>query len=335
METIRSVNPNANGAAAATTTPAPSRVPALPPEKRVTQPNSVSRTQGSPAPLKRGLAAWDNQLQDDVARAQQALDYLDSLESQLESIKSDFAARLSGARGSRQVEAQVAQLNNALAARRKSAGNGVDAQLSYSGDKPAVQRFRIRGLDLAALKAAGTRSLSFTVKGGPQVNVNIGQDMSSAEVAKAFDRALAPLGLNASLDDQGQLVFTASEGDWAAVKDSIVLVGAGRVTTEEIGGSIDPQTWETGNVEALRQSLREVVQALARVRHSQQAARAALSAAMARAASDSAPPPQEVQEMAQTFASTASSPNYDSLIAITSALVGVNRERVQALLGLR
>jgi predicted RNA-binding Zn ribbon-like protein len=88
-------------------------------------------------------------------------------------------------------------------------------------------------------------------------------------------------------------------------------------------------------VDALRQSLREVVQALARVRHSQAAARAALSAAIARAASDSAPPQQEVQQMAQDFASTASSPDYDSLIAITSALVGVNRERVQALLGLR
>jgi hypothetical protein len=334
MDTIRSINPNANGANAATANPAPSRVPALPPEKRVTAPNSASRLHTAPAPLKRGLAAWDNQLQDDVARAQQALDYLESLESQLESIKGDFAARLSGARGGRQTEAQVRQLANALASRRNSAGSGVDAQLEFSS-KPSAQRFRVRGLDITALKAAGTRSLSFTVGGGPQVSVNIDPDMTGDAIAKSFDRALSPLNLHAVLDDQGQLVFMAPESDWASVKDSIVLVGAGRVTTEEIGGSIDPQGWNTANVDALRQGLREVVQALARVRHSQAAARAALSAAMARAASDSAPPPQEVQQMAQNFASTASSPNYDSLIAITSALVGVNRERVQALLGLR
>jgi hypothetical protein len=290
--------------------------------------------QTAPAPLKRGLAAWDNKLQDDVARAQQALDYLDSLESQLESIKGDFAARLSGARGSRQTEAQVRQLAEALTTRRKSAGSGVSAQLEFSS-QPASQRFRIRGLDIAALRTAGTRSLSFTVGGGPQVSVNIDPDMSGEQIARSFDRALSPLGLRASLDDQGQLVFLAAESDWDSVKDSIVLVGAGRVTTEEIGGSVNPQGWETGNVDALRQSLREVVQALARVRHSQAAARAALSAAIARAASDSAPPQQEVQQMAQDFASTASSPDYDSLIAITSALVGVNRERVQALLGLR
>lgn len=334
MESIRSVNPNANGAASNAAAPAPSRLPALPPEKRVTAPNPASRVQTAPAPLKRGLAAWDNKLQDDVARAQQALDYLDSLESQLESVKGDFAARLSGARGSRQTEAQVRQLADALTTRRKSAGSGVSAQLEFSS-QPSSQRFRIRGLDIAALRTAGTRSLSFTVGGGPQVSVNIDPDMSSEQIARSFDRALSPLGLRASLDDQGQLVFLAAESDWASVKDSIVLVGAGRVTTEEIGGSINPQGWDTGNVDALRQSLREVVQALARVRHSQAAARAALSAAMARAASDSAPPQQEVQQMAQNFASTASSPDYDSLIAITSALVGVNRERVQALLGLR
>jgi hypothetical protein len=335
METIRSVHPNANGAAATAAHPAPSRVPALPPEKRVKPANPASRAQTAPAPLKRSLAAWDNRLQDDVARAQQALDYLESLESQLESIKGDFAARLSGARGARQTEAQVRQLGSALAARRKSGGNGVDAELGFSGSRPAAQRFRIRGLDIGAIKAAGTRSLAFTVAGGPQVGVSIDPDMSGAEIARSFDRALSPLNLHASLDDQGQLVFTAPESDWSAIKDSIVLVGAGRVTTEEIGGSIDPQGWDTGNVDALRQSLREVVQALARVRHSQAAARAALSVAMARAASDHVPPPKEVQQMAQSFASTASSPDYGSLIAITSALVGVNRERVQALLGLR
>jgi hypothetical protein len=39
--------------------------------------------------------------------------------------------------------------------------------------------------------------------------------------------------------------------------------------------------------------------------------------------------------LAQDFASTAANPNYDSLLEITSALVGVSRERVLALLGLR
>jgi hypothetical protein len=44
-------------------------------------------------------------------------------------------------------------------------------------------------------------------------------------------------------------------------------------------------------------------------------------------------PPPEVQDAAQEFASTASNPDYESLLSLTSALVGVSRERVLALLG--
>jgi len=43
----------------------------------------------------------------------------------------------------------------------------------------------------------------------------------------------------------------------------------------------------------------------------------------------------ELEQIAQDFSATAASHDYDSLLAITSALVGVSRERVQALLGLR
>jgi hypothetical protein len=84
----------------------------------------------------------------------------------------------------------------------------------------------------------------------------------------------------------------------------------------------------------MRQSLREVVQALERVRQSRDAASNALSAASVEMAQAYYPPP-EVEEAAQEFASTASNPDYESLLALTSALVGVSRERVLALLGLR
>jgi hypothetical protein len=335
METIRSINPNANGAAVAANSPAPARVPALPPAQRLVPAQAPAAVQTTRRPPGQGLAAWDNQMQDEVARAQQALDYLDSLESQLESIKGDLAARLSGARGGRQLETRIRQLGGTLQARRKNGGGSVDAKLNFTR-RPATQSFKIRGLDIAAIKAAGTRALAFTVGGGPQVNVNLDPDMSSQEIAQQFDRALAPLGIHAGLDDGGQLLFNAPEASWAAVKDAIVLVGAGRVTAEEAGSpSIAPESWDTGNTETLRQSLREVVQALARVRQSQQAARAALTAAVARTSSEGKAAPEEVHEIAKDFASTANNTDYDSLIAITSALVGVSRERVLALLGLR
>jgi hypothetical protein len=336
MDSIRSIQPNANGAINAGTSPAAAPAQALPPVRRVGPAVAPAGAQNKVAtPPGRGLAAWGDQLQENVTRAQQALDYLERLQGQLENVKGDLAARLSGERSSRQLESRIQQLSTTLDARRKQAGTGVDARLTFSGKSPAQQRFRIRGLDIGTLKAAGARTLGLTVAGSPQVNVALDPDLTPEEIAQRFDRALAPLKLHAGLDGQGQLVFSAAEADWAGTSDSIVLVGAGRVTTDAIGDTLDPQGWDSGNSDALRQSLREVVQALARVKRSQEAASAALSAAMERMASAKAPPPAEAHQLAQHFASTAASPDYDSLISLTSALVGVSRERVLALLGLR
>jgi hypothetical protein len=105
-----------------------------------------------------------------------------------------------------------------------------------------------------------------------------------------------------------------------------------------VPGNLVPQQWnvssDTGNTDALRQSLREVVQALERVRRSQAAASNALAAASAQVSEVQTPPP-EVEIAADGFASAAASTDYESLVALTSALVGVSRDRVLALLGLR
>lgn len=116
--------------------------------------------------------------------------------------------------------------------------------------------------------------------------------------------------------------------------DAIAISGRGRVDVAEDPAGLAPEQWNVGNPDALRQSLREVVQALARVRRSQEAASAALSAAMARV-EQPAIPEAELAAISGDFAATAASHDYQSLLAITSALVGVSRERVQALLGLR
>jgi hypothetical protein len=301
------------------------------------------------APLRSMAASIGGALQDQAARAQQALDYLDQVAGQLEALKGELTSRLAAARGtarqqadgqastqsSAQLGAQVRQLAATLAARHKHAGGGVDSNLNFTG-KPALQRFRIRGLDLAALRQNGPQSLAFSVggNGGPQLSANIDPDLSDEEIAAAIDRALAPMGVNASLDGQGGFVFTTPESNWAAVKDSIAISGRGRVGTEELPSDLAPQQWSSGSGDALRTNLREVVLALERVRRSRDAASSALSAATVQMTRAATPPPQ-AEEAAQAFASTAASPDYEALLSLTSALVGVSRERVLALLGLR
>lgn len=345
--TLRPTTAGGTGGTLGTRTNAPS--PLLPARPTTPVDGASASAPAAPpataAPLRSGgsAALRDGALQDKVARAQQALDYLDRVSTQLETLKGELTAKLAGTRnGARlQLEAQVRQLTKTLAARRQDGGASVDSNLNFSA-APAVQRFRIRGLDIASLRKSAPQTLSFSVGslGGPQMSVNIDPDQSNQDIARALDRALAPMGVRARLDDKGELVFVASESDWPAIKDSIAVSGRGRVTTEEVPASLAPDKWNVntdtglGNPDALRQSLREVVQALERVHRSQVAASDALAAASAQVAAAEAPAPN-VTLAAEDFTKAAASTDYESLLALTSALVGVSRDRVLALLGLR
>jgi hypothetical protein len=289
------------------------------------------------APTRRTHANFDSRLQSDVASAQQAREYLDRVAGQLESVKAALSAKIAGMKsGARDLEARARQLGATIAARSAKAGGSVDAQLDFSDGEPAQQRFRIQGLDVATLQSAAPVSLAFSVggAGGPQLAAALEPDMTAQEIASRLDRTLAPVKVRASLDRQGRLEFRTAEANWQGVRDNIAISGRGRVGTEAIAPDLKLQDIGTGNAEALRQSLREVVQALERVRRSQDAASAALSEATLRAA-QSELSADDLAISAQDFASTAASHDYESLLAITSALVGVSRERVLSLLGLR
>ena len=344
--TLRTTTAGATGSTLGTSASASSRLVQTRAAERATENKDADMTPAGAAPaapLRSKAASVGGALQDQVARAQQALDYLDQVASQLEAVKGELSSKLAGARSASrqqssdaQLSTQVRQLTSTLASRRRKAGGGVDSNLHFTG-KPAAQRFRIRGLDLASLRTAGPQSVAFSVggNGGPQLSVNVDPDQTDEEIAAALNRALAPMGVNAGLDNQGGFVFSTPEANWPGVKDSIAISGRGRVATEEVAPELAPQQWVgNGNGDGLRSSLREVVQALERVRRSRDAASNALSAASVEMTKATTPPP-EAAEAAQEFASTASNPDYESLLALTSALVGVSRERVLALLGLR
>ncbi|MFC5458284.1 hypothetical protein [Massilia niabensis] len=315
----------------------PARTEAVPGDRDKLAEARPAPRASTPAPARRSRPEWDTRLQANVASAQQAQDYLNQVARELESVKAALSAKLAGMKsGARELEARARQLGASIAARTARAGGSVDAQLEFSDGAPAQQRFRVQGLDAGMLQAAAPLSLAFSIggAGGPQLAASIEPDMTPEQIAGRLDRTLAPLKVRAGLDGQGRIEFTTAETNWPAVRDSIAISGRGRVATEAVAPDMKLQDLEAGNPDALRQSLREVVQALERVRRSQAAASAALSAAAQRAAQ----PEMSADVLAltaQDFASTAASHDYDSLLAITSALVGVSRERVLALLGMR
>lgn len=315
---------------------APALVRSQPPQEDDTGIRRSVRPAPHVAP-RRSQGNWDTRLQGDVASAQQARDYLNRVAAQLESVKAALSAKLAGMKsGARDLEAKAHQLGATIAARGAQGGGSVDAQLSFTDGAPAQQRFRITGLDAGMLQAAAPLSMSFSVggAGGPQLAAAFEPEMTPEQVAARLDRTLAPLKVRAGLDGQGRIEFTTAEANWPQVRDSIAISGRGRVATETVTPDVKLENLGTGTAEALRQSLREVVQALERVRRSQEATNAALSAATLRAAQPDLSA-EDLAITAQDFASTAASHDYESLLAITSALVGVSRERVLALLGMR
>lgn len=306
-------------------------------EGRPPQLAPASAPPAAAAPLRRGLPGLDTRLQGDVASAQQAIDFLQEVAAQLQALKGELSAKISNLQADeQQIEAQLRQLASTLTRRRQSGGDKLDAALQYSSAS-ATQKFSMRGMTLDALRAGPARVISFSVSNsGQPLSVSLEPGLSDEQIVQRFDRALQPASIRASSDANGQMIFSAPEVDWPALRENMVILGSGRVVTQAEGAALVPQRWGTESTEALRQSLQEVVRALAQVRRSQDAATLELSMARSRTSSATVEvPAASMETLAQEFVATAATPNYDSLMAITSAMVGVSRERVQALLGLR
>ncbi len=100
--------------------------------------------------------------------------------------------------------------------------------------------------------------------------------------------------------------------------------------------ALDPASWRSGDTEGVRQTLQQVVKGLGRFRQAQDDVRRTLAVAAERA--EPAQPADTGVAMARVagqFAESAGAPGYAALLALHSALAGVSRERVTALLALR
>ncbi|KQV61723.1 MULTISPECIES: hypothetical protein [unclassified Duganella] len=300
----------------------------------------------APAPLRRGLSNMDAPLQNDVSGAQQAIDFLEQSAAQLRALKSDIAAKLA-TRTMRdgQVEQRVRQFSETWRARTQASGGTLDAQLNYS-NQPSTQRFTVRGMTLANLRNGARETLAISVGGGTAGlrSVHLAPSLSDAEIVSRFDQAMAPAGVRVSLNKDGELVFTAPESAWPAIRDSLAVQGSGirfpagqlnRIKADAEAPVVMPEGWGTGDLEAMRATLQQVTQALAHVEAALSKVRQELAAAAQRVQSEL--PEIEVAgmgQMAEVFANVAHEPGYSALVSLTSALVGINRDRVVSLLRL-
>jgi len=300
----------------------------------------------APAPLRRGLTNMDAPLQNDVSGAQQAIDFLEQSAAQLRALKTDIAAKLA-TRTMRdgQVEQRVRQFSETWRNRAQASGGTLDAQLNYS-NQPATQRFTVRGMTLANLRNGARETLAISVGGGTAGlrSVHLAPGLSDAEIISRFDQAMAPAGVRVSVNKDGELVFTAPESAWPGIRDSLAVQGSGirfpagqlnRIKADAEAPVVVPEGWGTADIETMRATLQQVTQALAHVEAALAKVRQELAAATQRVQSEL--PEIEVAgmgQMAEVFANVANEPGYSALVSLTSALVGINRDRVVSLLRL-
>jgi hypothetical protein len=299
-----------------------------------------------PVPLRRGLTKWDQPLQNDISGAQQAVDFLEQSAAQLRALKTDIAAKLA-VRQMRdgQVEQRVRQFTENWKSRSAASGGTLDAQLNFS-TAPSSQRFTVRGMNLSNLRNGARETLAISVSGGTAGlrSVHLGPGLTDNEIVNRFDQALAPAGVRVSVNKDGELVFSTAEGNWPAVREALAVQGGGirfpagqlnRVRAEAEAPAIVPENWGTSDIESMRATLQQVTQALAHVEEALAKVRQELANA-SRRAEESLPDMELVGmgQMAEVFANLSKEPGYQQLVSLTSALVGINRDRVISLLRL-
>ncbi|NHQ86896.1 hypothetical protein HA050_12290 [Iodobacter sp. HSC-16F04] len=296
-----------------------------------------------------GVWRYSTQLNEQLTAGQRALDYVDELSDQLTSLKLKLSQEL----GQRRVDAgdlgaKVAGFSALWADRSQRTGGSVDGRLKFHLAQDAKEVFRIRGLELESLSSGQAEMLTFYtgVRGTGPASVAVGSEVSSENVLRQFNRALAPSGIRTEADQSGALTFSVAEDALAPLQNKLAIRGGGirfpagqanRLKIESEAVAISPNSWAVDDHASVRQSLQKVVIALEQLEQT----RAAISSAMgeAKLAIEQLSTMNESQ-WAQSFvgdfnARFNQSSDYRFFSDIAPALMGMSRYRVLSLLALR
>lgn len=298
--------------------------------------------------VRGGLRSLDADLNRQVAGAQQALDFLDQLESRLQALKASLSGRL--AEGSvradlDRLDRQLQQLTALWERRRDASGGSLDGQLALKAPDETRQGFRVRGLDRRSLASGDRETLSFAVAGRRNLSVVVDPELPLDTVVRRLGHALMPAGITVGRDAQGELKFEANESVWPEIRDTFAVKGNGRrfaggqfnrVALDADPDALRPHGWTTtDDPKAIRQVLQEVIASIERVRHARAAVSEALASARNRFDSDTVPVDSLwADTFVQEFAAIAERPGFSVFSAIAPALIAVSRQRVVSLLAL-
>ena len=202
----------------------------------------------APAPLRAGAPAetphtettpskntsFSLQLNQQLSSMQSADSYLGDLQTRLSQLKLNLSRQISSPQpnGEESIRQTVQQVGELLKERSKRSGNSLDANLKLRLTEPVRSRFSLQGLEsLDKIRQSGRETLLFS--GGRQlaepVAVVLDDEMSDEQILRRFNGSLGQAGIRAELDQDGELMFSAREGDWQKLKDQLAVQGEGKL----------------------------------------------------------------------------------------------------------
>lgn len=174
------------------------------------------------------------QLNQQLSSMQSADSYLGDLQSRLSQLKLNLSRQISSPQpnGEESIRQTVQQVGELLKERSKRSGNSLDATLKLRLTEPVRSRFSLQGLEsLEKISQSGRETLLFS--GGRQlaepVAVVLDDEMTDEQILRRFNGSLGQAGIRAELDQNGELKFSAREGDWQKLKDQLAVQGEGKL----------------------------------------------------------------------------------------------------------
>lgn len=341
---------NPANTSASTSTGGVRRTPALDNVARPQVIDSVARPADLTPSLSTGLQARDPQLNRRIANGQQTQAYLAQLAGELEGLKAEISSQLSSPTLNRSIDSRLQRFTALWQQRPQATGSSLSAQLDYSADGQAQQRFKMRGLDLRNLQLNERETLSFVTGSSTPTDRRIltavlTPDQSPAARLRLIDQTLAVAQIRAGRNEQGEVTLATPDANWPNVRDGLSIKGGGirfpanqfhRIKLEAEPDAIRPETWKTQDAQALRETLQHVIPALTKVRQASETVQQDLDAVVDRLAT---PGSTDQADWAQTvvseFAAMGQQPGYAVFAALAPAVQGVSRHRVENLLAIK
>ena len=174
------------------------------------------------------------QLNQQLSSMQSADSYLGDLQTRLSQLKLNLSRQISSPQpnGEESIRQTVQQVGELLKERSQRSGNSLDANLKLRLTEPVRSRFNLQGLEsLDKIRQSGRETLLFS--GGRQlaepVAVVLDDEMTDEQILRRFNGSLGQAGIRAELDQNGELKFSAREGDWQKLKEQLAVQGEGKL----------------------------------------------------------------------------------------------------------